>query len=207
MSKSLEKQSRQTERTKRDLKRSFTRLIREKGYSAVSITDIVALADYNRTTFYLHYQDKEAIKDELRQEMYAGIKLNSIGRFATGKEITIGEMRSQGFEVVQFIKENHDYFSLLLQEDTIPGAYRDIPLALFEVFDRHFIFTGKNEADINSSAQKLYMAHGTAGLILEWIRTDYQMTPEELSHQLLEILRSFSKGFRVRYTDVGSIYR
>ena len=34
-------------------------LILEKGYDAVSVSDIAQLADYGRSTFYLHFRDKE----------------------------------------------------------------------------------------------------------------------------------------------------
>ncbi|WP_282020247.1 TetR/AcrR family transcriptional regulator [Planomicrobium okeanokoites] len=40
-------------RTKQDFKKAFTELINEKGYSHVTVTDIVQRAEYNRATFYL----------------------------------------------------------------------------------------------------------------------------------------------------------
>ena len=53
-----EKMSPQAERTKRHLKEAYIELINEKGYSHVSVTDIVHRAQYNRATFYLYYLDK-----------------------------------------------------------------------------------------------------------------------------------------------------
>lgn len=47
-------------------------LIIEKGYDAVTVTDIAARADYGRSTFYLHFADKEALVwDMLREYMQA----------------------------------------------------------------------------------------------------------------------------------------
>ena len=36
-------------------------LIIEKGYDAITVTEIAERADYGRSTFYLHFEDKEAL--------------------------------------------------------------------------------------------------------------------------------------------------
>ncbi len=50
---------RRARRTRRQLKEALFALILEKGYDAVTIEDITDRADLGRTTFYLHYKDKE----------------------------------------------------------------------------------------------------------------------------------------------------
>lgn len=50
---------RRVSRTRRLLREALTALILEKGYDAVTIEDITRRADLGRTTFYLHYRDKE----------------------------------------------------------------------------------------------------------------------------------------------------
>jgi len=56
-----EKQDRRVKRTRNALKHSLIHLIREKGYDAVTIQDITDAANLGRTTFYLHYESKEAL--------------------------------------------------------------------------------------------------------------------------------------------------
>jgi AcrR family transcriptional regulator len=50
---------RRARRTRRQLKEALFALILEKGYDAVTIEEITSRADLGRTTFYLHYKDKE----------------------------------------------------------------------------------------------------------------------------------------------------
>ena len=50
---------RRINRTRRMLKDALLSLILEKGYDAVTVEDITERADLGRTTFYLHYKDKE----------------------------------------------------------------------------------------------------------------------------------------------------
>ncbi len=52
---------RRTQRTRRQLRDALMALILEKGYDAVTVEDITTRADLGRTTFYLHYRDKEEL--------------------------------------------------------------------------------------------------------------------------------------------------
>src|SRR5690606_1442183 len=126
-----EKLSPQAERTKQHFKQAFTELINEKGYSHVTVTDIVQRAAYNRATFYLHFLDKPHITEELKQEMFEQIKTKSMERYEPGKTITTESLDTNSFELVSFIYDNRSFFNLYLMEDTIPGLYQDLPRAIF----------------------------------------------------------------------------
>jgi AcrR family transcriptional regulator len=61
---------RRIQRTRRALEQALLELIAEKGYDAVTIQDLIDRADVGRSTFYMHYLDKEQLLlsrvDELR---------------------------------------------------------------------------------------------------------------------------------------------
>lgn len=192
-----EKLSPQAERTKHQFKQAFTELINEKGFSHVTVKDIVQRAQYNRATFYLYYLDKPDITEELRSEMFQQIKHTSKDRYIPGKEVLTESMDEDSFGLLTFIYDNRSFFNLYLKEDTIPGLYQDLPRAIFELFDEQFTFTPVGDHDINSPAFKLYMAHGTAGLILDWAKNGYQKSPREVTRELIGILQAIAVGFRV----------
>ncbi|WP_407269738.1 TetR/AcrR family transcriptional regulator [Radiobacillus sp. PE A8.2] len=189
--------SKRSERTKSDLKRAYISLINEKGYSHVSITDIVKRSDYNRTTFYLHYLDKPDITEELRQEMFDGVKNTSMDRYEEDRVIQVEQMGPYSFELMNYIFMNQEFFNLYIKDDTIPGLNQDMPRAIYEILEERFILTAVESTTINTTAHKRYMAHGTAGLILEWIRSGYYPSPNDMTIQLIEILKSFAKEFRI----------
>ena len=66
---------RRARRTRRLLKEALFALILEKGYDTVTIEDITDRADLGRTTFYLHYRDKEELLiesiDSMAEELLA----------------------------------------------------------------------------------------------------------------------------------------
>jgi AcrR family transcriptional regulator len=54
-----EKSDRRVQRTRSALRNALAGLIREKGYSSVTVEEITQRAGVGRATFYLHYRDKE----------------------------------------------------------------------------------------------------------------------------------------------------
>jgi AcrR family transcriptional regulator len=53
------KQDRRSQRTRHILSAAFVQLLREKGYSAITVSNIIERANVGRSTFYSHYQDKD----------------------------------------------------------------------------------------------------------------------------------------------------
>jgi AcrR family transcriptional regulator len=53
------KQDRRSQRTRHLVSEAFVQLLREKGYSAITVSDIIERANIGRSTFYAHYRDKE----------------------------------------------------------------------------------------------------------------------------------------------------
>jgi AcrR family transcriptional regulator len=53
------KHDRRSQRTRHLLSAAFVQLLREKGYSAITVSDLIELANVGRSTFYFHYRDKD----------------------------------------------------------------------------------------------------------------------------------------------------
>lgn len=50
---------------------AYTQLLKEKGLSRITVTDIVTRADLNRATFYAHYPDVRGVTEEIENELIA----------------------------------------------------------------------------------------------------------------------------------------
>jgi AcrR family transcriptional regulator len=70
-------EDRRVRRTRAALRDAFLALVSEKGYEKITIQDILDRADVGRSTFYVHYRDKEALlialfdamRDQLEREL------------------------------------------------------------------------------------------------------------------------------------------
>ena len=54
-----DKQDRRSQRTRHLLSAAFVELMREKGFSAITVSDLIERANIGRSTFYSHYRDKD----------------------------------------------------------------------------------------------------------------------------------------------------
>ena len=56
-------------RTKKLLRQALTRLMQQKDFPSITVTDVVREADINRGTFYAHYRDVYDLRDKIEAEM------------------------------------------------------------------------------------------------------------------------------------------
>ncbi|MDE2133667.1 MAG: TetR/AcrR family transcriptional regulator [Alphaproteobacteria bacterium] len=99
------REDRRIQRTRQALHQALITLVLEKGYEAVSITDIVERANVGRSTFYAHYPSKEDLLTAEMTELRA--LLTARQRAALARTGTIAE-RSLGFSLA-FFEHAQDY--------------------------------------------------------------------------------------------------
>ena len=61
-------------RTKKLLRQALTRLMRQKDFQSITVTDVVREADINRGTFYAHYRDIYDLREKIEEEMIADFR-------------------------------------------------------------------------------------------------------------------------------------
>lgn len=107
----MKKTDRRVRRTRRLLRDACISLILEKGYSAVTVEEIAERADVGRTTFYMHYRDKDDLFvnsiSRMSEELYEQI-LPLI--FSQGG--TIGQMPV--LMIFQHAEANADLYRVIL---------------------------------------------------------------------------------------------
>ncbi len=59
------KKDRRAQHSRNLIKQTYIALVQERGSTVVSITDIVARCNINRSTFYMHFQTKEHLQNQI----------------------------------------------------------------------------------------------------------------------------------------------
>ena len=196
----MKSNSKQAIRTKNFLKKAFIEMVHKKGYSAVTVKDIVDYAQYNRTTYYVYYQNINELVEELMEEMFEAIQYYSSSKYQSDNRMKVNELTTNSFDLLYYIYDHRDYFTLLLLEDTLPHIHQQLPEAIFNLLKNKFdIQYGVSSVD--DYYQKRYMAYGTAGLIKDWITQDFDVTPGEMTERLIRIFNTFARGFVIKEID------
>ncbi|TQR10991.1 TetR/AcrR family transcriptional regulator [Psychrobacillus soli] len=181
-----ENENRSIRRTKRILKEKFIELIIEKGYRNVSVTDIVERADYNRSTFYFYFQDKEELINQIIEQKMEELEYSFDFPFKNIGDVEIKELVPKSMIFFKHIYEQEQFYNLLVIEDSIPGLDEKFILKIRSLFEK-LNFKSKTKMDSYTEQHKIFMTYGIFGMILEWIKSGYELSAEDLAEKLHEV--------------------
>lgn len=182
------KEDRRIERTKETLRTTFKQLVLQQGYSKVKVKDIVEVANYNRTTFYVHYDGKEELAKEIIQLEMQRFLFEFCKPVRDNPVLDLRVMKLDGTDVFHYIKENRSYYDLLVIDDAVPGMQTALLDELKDIFHNRMYFLGEKASEINAPYFIHYRAYGIYGFILEWIRAGYDASPSEMARRIINLL-------------------
>lgn len=178
---------RRTRRTRRLLKKALFSLILEKGYDAVKVEDITERADLGRTTFYLHYRDKEELLLEsmgaIAEELLARIPAPVTG----GHEMDGGPFVEQAILITfQHAHENAQLYQVILRGGGASRVNRRLHAIISQLagqFLQKRVESGLLPPDthIPGDVFSNYFAGALLGMITWWLESGTAYSPEELA--------------------------
>ncbi|GAB6926275.1 TetR/AcrR family transcriptional regulator [Paenibacillus sp. JCM 10914] len=177
-------------RTQEHLKSAFIKLIKEKGYHTVTVKDIVETAAYNRSTFYVHYQDKIELAEDLLTSMLLGLE-EAVGKpYIPGHKVYTANLGAPSFNIIAYIYEHRDFFELVKYEDTLPGLHTKFPQTFVKIYKERFRFETIDQIPVNMDYFKRYTAYGFHGLILNWIQNDFRESQEDFIREVIDLTKT-----------------
>lgn len=103
------KQYRNSERTKRWIRKAFTELLSEKKFiDKITVNELAERADITKTTFYYHYSDVYAVAEEFENELIAELD----DMIQTISKDNPSDYSSYVRKVLSFIKEREESYRL-----------------------------------------------------------------------------------------------
>ncbi|TSB47505.1 TetR/AcrR family transcriptional regulator [Alkalicoccobacillus porphyridii] len=188
--------SQRQNRTKIHLQHAFIELIKEIGYHAVTVKDIVTRAAYNRSTFYVHYKDKIDLAEDLLVSMLQGLE-TAVGKpYTPGQTVYTDKLGSPSFHIVSYIYTNREFFTLIKFEDTLPGLHTRLPQTILKIYKEQFEFETINHTPVNMEYFERYTAYGFYGLLKLWIKEDFRESQEVFIQEVIELTKTHMHSFR-----------
>jgi len=159
--------------TKLLMKQAFLDLMHKTAPDKITVKEICSTAELNRTTFYLHYSEPNDILIELEDEAIKQVSdaLCSIGHSGAGKTDTMANL----FEFLRYIRKNDDLFRTFLVENSNPHFRRKLQKCAKETVMKWFDVQLAQEY---KEYAYTYLISGCIDLLIEWIRSNYQMSDE-----------------------------
>lgn len=187
-----QKTDRRVNRTRSNLRNALFALILEKGYEAVTIEDITRRADVGRTTFYLHFKDKEDLLieslDATIDDFIQRVSSLPISAWAQSLEYNgeSGAQRSPVLLVFEHAAENANLYRVMLRGEGVSRAQNQVRAVIANAvgeFIRQWV--EKDHLVIHLSVPMdffaNYFAGSLMGILTWWLEQDMPYQPAQMA--------------------------
>ncbi|KOS59906.1 TetR/AcrR family transcriptional regulator [Lysinibacillus agricola] len=186
----MTKWTQRQERTRRHFYEALIQLIKQQGFQSITVKHIVERAGYNRSTFYVHFQDKFELAENLLDTMLRGLEIAVGEPYQFGEKVYTTKLRAPSFNIIHYIYKNRIFFELLNFDDTIPGLHTRMPLTITKIYMEQFKFETINNQPVNMEMFKHYTSYGFYGLMMQWITSGYEKPEETLIQDIIELTKT-----------------
>lgn len=167
-------------RTRRLLIEALAKLIVLEGYEAVTIREIVRVAEVNRSTFYLHFRDKQDILVQMQNEILNELA-ESLKYPTYTYESAIIDYKSSNKPIkthvtmFEHIQEHAPIYRKMLIESEFREHVTQVLITEVHRFQENVW-------------EATFMANGAVGVILYWLESGMKETIMEMSLWLSRVI-------------------
>jgi AcrR family transcriptional regulator len=176
------KQDRRVQRTERLLREALLSLIREKGFEALSVQEIIDRADLGRATFYAHFDNKEDLLVSGFDGLRASLKERQ--REALSRHTGVDERAfAFGREMFAHVDEYREVFRAMAGKQSgavVEQTFHKILLDLVRDDVKAMVPSGE-AGSVPPEALAQFVAGGLFGLLTWWLNGRMRLTAEEMN--------------------------
>lgn len=175
--------------TRMVLKESLISILKEKPVSAVTVKEICAHADINRSTFYSHYSDQfdllYKIEEELIEDMH-----ETLSGYNFTKEDEALQMTEK---ILEYIAENSDIFRTLLSEHGDAAFQKRVMMIAHQFTVKSWMSVSNLDQDIYEYIS-IFVVSGSIHVIKSWLDKGMDKSPKEIA-EIINLLTNKGLSF------------
>lgn len=187
-----EKLDRRQVRTKKLIREALLELSEEKGLRQVTVKDLAERAEINRGTFYLHYRDVADLVDQLKNQIFEGIRpfVDEINPLEVKSYAERGEPYPVLLKVLEYLLAQADFLQIMLS----PNGDLQLPLQIKEfISERMFrkfeqYIPEKSKAAIPLDYFVAYIASANIGILTHWMTNGTNLATREVALMMTRII-------------------
>lgn len=166
-------------RTKKLLRQALTRLMQQKDFKSITVTDVVREADINRGTFYAHYRDVYDLRERIEAEMIADFR----GMIAGLRPSETASLQPVLSRAVDYLEENREIVTALTQVSGGDGFGKKLIGVLEECRLEGMPFRSVEDVYVAR-----FLATGMVGMLEKWITESQPIPKNEMITLMMRVL-------------------
>ena len=177
-----QKTNRRVQQTKTALREALIDLTGEKPLADITVTDLCARADINRSTFYLHYQGVHALLGEIEEQIIARIEEQLV---QTPSLQTLNALVNFLKHVRQSPREIRLLYTLVGEQGD-PLFVRRLQKLTYDAFQRGWAHRMPAASESHKRLTFSFIVPGVISVLSAWVHGDMPDIPAEEVVALLE---------------------
>ena len=158
----------------------------QKGFSAVTVSDITKYAGINRATFYRHYEDKFDLLNKYAQDVYELLDTPLEEKPQKSSETNVYQMHLRLVKIFEHVRDNAKFYRVMLGENGDPVFAEKIRKYIQKRILRSLpVDLQKDEMSIDLYVS--YSSSASLGAVLWWLEHDMPYTSEEMTKILNQL--------------------
>ncbi len=185
------KLDRRVRRTRKRLQEALIALILEKGYPKVTISDLLERADVGRSTFYLHYADKDELLASCFDNLHEKLEEHAQSVFTrdSSNPDAMSSFLAFPLMLLKYIETEHRLFKALIGLKS-GGVRTEFVKTLFLSYFRPILaaVNRSNLHDYEFEAVLQFTVNSLMALVVWWIDADMPCSAEECASLVIRLI-------------------
>ena len=174
-------------RSKEMIRSAFIDLLSQKNYEKITATDIIKLADINRSTFYAHYPDVrgviEEIENEIIEEMLEILNLFEFSSFFDNPAPLL-------LKISRTLEENENFYRILIQSNGAIAFLEKVKNLLINYLLSDHTIPSHVKQSSGFSLRIYYFAGGLVNMYQQWFSGNLDCSLNDISLEVSQIIRN-----------------
>lgn len=179
-------------KSKQALHGALVELLKVKPLEAISISELCRIAKVNRGTFYLHYEQKEALFEEYFEELMKDLEDSYYEPYRHVEVLHTSSLDPATIRIFHHISNHKEFYKIVFSKKASLAYYylffEKIKGLLKINFEQH-----ENDDSIDVPLFVAYQANAIAGMIMQWSADGFSHSAEYMNRQLVQFLRTIMR--------------
>ncbi|WP_117168100.1 TetR/AcrR family transcriptional regulator [Paraliobacillus sediminis] len=162
--------------TRMVLKESLMKLLKQKSISTVTVKEICALADINRSTFYAHYLDQFDLLNQIEEEIIVDMndKLMAYDHHQDDESLQMTE------RIIEYVAQNSDVCTTLFGEHGDSTFKKRVIIVASEHTVKNWLSIYPIDPEISEYAS-MFAISGSIHVLENWLKNGMDKSPKEIA--------------------------
>jgi len=183
-------------KTKKAIYQALTHILKNKSLTDINVSELCRQAGVNRGTFYFHYEEVGDVFKEFFEEVILDLQESYKEPY---KYISALQLKSSVYKnldpktvrIFHHVKKYEDFYRIILSDNVSTTYY----YMFFDAIRSNFIEDSKiGEYDESKKFVYSFMTNAIIGLIIEWHRSDFKESVDDMNIHLVQTLNAISRN-------------